>query len=248
MNIIGRKPVLEALEGDTPVRRVAIALGTQGRIIGQIIKAAKVRGIRVDRIPQNRIAKEFGNGNHQGVLAEVSPTKLYSLNDLGTTIPIKNNLLIALDGITDPFHLGAVARSARAAGCDALIMQDRRSAPLSEVAVKASAGHLTRIPIIQVTNISDTILSLKNMEWWIYGLAGEGAKSLWKHDWDGKICLVLGSEGKGLATRVENVCDQLISIPMLNGVESLSASSAASVVLFEVSRQHWHKENKQRLT
>jgi len=234
--------VLELLQSGQPVQRVRIALGTQGRIIGEIIAEAKKQGVRVDRVPSDVAKRSFGAGNHQGVVAESAPTELLDLKDLGSKrAPIQSGLIIALDGVTDPHHLGAIARSALAAGCDALVMSDRRSAPLSETAVKASAGNLTRLPVIQVTSLGDAILRLKKEGWWAVGASGDTASDksvqLWDHEWDDRTVLVIGSEGEGMSHRVTKECDHLLVIPMLNNVESLSASAAASVILFDFARK-----------
>ncbi len=243
MKVVGRKPVLELLESSSPVQRVSIMLETQGRIIGQIIALAKQRGIRIDRVPRERVKQVFGTGNHQGVMAEISPFALYNLNDLGTTkIPIRNNLLVALDGVTDPYHLGAIARNAFGAGGDALILPRRRNAPLTDTSIKTSAGTLLKLPVIMVGNLTDTLTRLKKDDWWIIGASGEGKTNLWRMDWNRKTALILGSEGKGLSLRVKAICDDLVSIPLNTALDSLSVSSAAAVILFEIVRQRqFHK-------
>jgi 23S rRNA (guanosine2251-2'-O)-methyltransferase len=237
MNVIGRKPVLELLQSGKQVQRVKIALGTQGAIIADIIKEAKKRKVRVDRVPPEQAKRSFGTGNHQGVIAETVDITTFDIKDIDKRVKIKHGLLIALDGVTDPFHLGAVARSALAAGCDGIIIPARRSAPLSEVAMKSSAGTLNRLPVIQVGNLNEAMLSLQKSGWWIHGAAGEGSDTLWDHEWDEKTVLVVGAEGKGISTIVKRSCDHLVVIPMSNNVESLSASAAASVILFDISRK-----------
>jgi len=236
MRIIGRKPVLELLQSGAPVQRVSIALGTQGRIVGEIISEAKKRKVRIDRVPPNVAKKAFGPGNHQGVVAEAAPMPLRELKELGKSIPVKHGLLVALDGVTDPHHVGAVARSALAAGADAMLLPSRRSAPLTDVAIKASAGTLTRLPIVQAGNLSDALLLLQKDGWWIHGAAGGEGDGLWGHRWDERTVLVIGSEGHGLSQRVRKVCDALVQIPLAGEVESLSVSAAASVILFDIAR------------
>ncbi len=262
MRIIGRKPVLELLKSGKPVQRVRIALGTQGRIIGEIIAEAKKRGARVDRVSPDVAKRTFGHDNHQGVVADTAPTELLGLGDLGSKrAPVRNGLVVALDGVTDPHHLGAIARSGLAAGCDALLITARRSAPMTDTALKASAGTLTRLPVIQVSSLGDALNELKKSGWWIHGAAGspgsekvDGSraarseqrdksqedrkpKRLWDHAWDPRTVLVIGSEGEGLSHRVKKLCDHLVAIPMAANVESLSASVAASVILFDIARK-----------
>lgn len=238
MRVIGRKPVLELLRSGKPVRRLLLARGVQGRIIGQIIAEAKKHGVRIDRLARDRVQRELGTANHQGVAADVSPIEVHSLHDLGSSrIPVQTGLLVVLDGVTDPHHLGAIARSSLAAGADALIFPSRRSAPLTETAVKASAGTLNRLPCIQVANLGNTLTALKKEGWWVAGAAGEGSDSLWEMQWPDRLLLVLGSEGEGLSQRVAGLCDHLVRIPMTKNVESLSVSAAASVILFDVLRK-----------
>ncbi|MFH0882371.1 MAG: 23S rRNA (guanosine(2251)-2'-O)-methyltransferase RlmB [bacterium] len=258
MRMIGRKPVLELLQSGKPVQRVRIALGTQGKIIGDIIAEAKKHGVRVDRVAPDVVKRTFGAGNHQGVVADTAPTELLELSDLDSQrSPVRYGLVIALDGVTDPHHLGAIARSALAAGCDALVITARRSAPLSDTAVKASAGTLTRLPVIQVSSLGDALMVLQKDGWWIHGagspVSGDAPKLhgaaqayshqddrvnlLWDHVWDERTVLVIGSEGEGLSHRVKKLCDHLVAIPMAENVESLSASAAASVILFDIARK-----------
>lgn len=235
--------MLELLQSGKPVQRVRVALGTQGKIIGEIIAEAKKHGVRVDRVPPDVVKRTFGEGNHQGVVAETAPTELLELKDLGSKrAPVRYGLVIALDGVTDPHHLGAIARSALAAGCDALVITARRAAPLSDTAVKASAGTLTRIPLIQINSLGDALTHLQKEGWWIHGAAGgPDSKSLWDHTWDDRTVLVIGSEGEGLSHRVKKLCDHLVAIPMEQHVESLSASAAASVLLFDIARKRTRK-------
>jgi len=237
MRIVGRKPVLELLQSGKPVDKVRVVLGTQGRIVGEIIAEAKKRGIRVDRVNSEVARRTFGNSNHQGVVAEASPIQFYSLSDLDKKIPVRHNTLVALDGVTDPHHLGAVARSALGSGCDALILPARRSAPITDTALKASAGTLNRLPVIRVGNLSDTIIQLKKDGWWVHGAAGEGSKILWDHEWDKRNLVLIGSEGDGLSQRVRKLCDFLVQIPLESKVESLSVSAATSVILFDLYRK-----------
>ena len=237
MRVIGRKPVLELLQSGAPVQRVQIALGTQGRVIGEIIAEAKKRKVRIDRVPPEVAKKSFGGGNHQGVVAEAAPMPLRDLKDLGKAVPVHHGLLIALDEVTDPHHVGSVARSALAAGCDALILPARRSAPLSDTVVKTSAGTITRLPVIQVGNLSDALIQLQKNGWWIHGATGEQGDELWDHGWDDRTVIVIGSEGRGLSQRARKVCDSFVQVPLTNNVESLSVSAAAAVILFDIARK-----------
>ncbi len=237
MNVIGRKPVLELLKSGKPVKRVVLVLGSQGRIIGEILAVAKSKGVRVDRVPAERADQVIGRGNHQGVLAEISPVTYHSIRDINDSIPINNGLIVVLDGVTDPQHLGAIARSALAAGADAIMLQERRGALPNDTSVKVSAGTLLRLPVIVETNIGRALELLKKDGWWIHGTSGEAESNLWDHKWDEMTLLVIGSEGEGMSQRVSEICDHTVRIPMESEVESLSASAAASVILFDIVRK-----------
>ncbi len=238
MNIIGRKPVLEALRSGQPISRIKLAIGVQGRIIGDILSEAKKQRIRIDRIPAERVNRDMGGGNHQGVIAEASPVEMFLPSDIGgKNIPIRYRLLVALDGVTDPHHLGAIARSAAGAGCDALLVPAHRSATMNETAIKSSAGLLLKLPFVQAGNLGNTLTKLRADNWWVVGADMRGDSNLWEYSWNRPTILVMGSEGKGLSSRIANLCDELISIPLESGVESLSVSAAASVILFDISRK-----------
>ncbi len=245
MRVIGRKPVLELLQSDRPVQRLMVATNAQGRIIGDIINEAKRRQVRIDRVAPQQVSKIMGGGNHQGVAADVSPVQLLSLSKLGThAAPVEYGVIMALDSVTDPHHIGAIARSARGAGCDALLIPARRSAPITDTVIKASAGLLMQMPVIQVSNMSDALSSLKKDGWWITGAAGESGMSLYDYEWPDRVVIVMGSEGKGIGDRVRNTCDSLLRIPLENNVESLSVSAAASVLLFEAARVRIRMQNQ----
>lgn len=237
LEVIGRKPVLELLESGKPVKRVSVSLGAQGRIIGQIISAAKERKIRIDRIEASRVNKVMGNGNHQGVMAEISPVKLHTLEELTDgAIPVKSGMILALDGVTDPHHLGASARSALAAGCDALLLTGRRSAPIRSTAIKASMGALLRIPVVEVVNLVNALNVLKDNGWWIYGAVMRSGESIWKTEWNDQCVVVIGSEESGLSQLTRKVCDKKVHIPMFGELDSLSVSVASSLFMFELAR------------
>ncbi|MDP8205623.1 MAG: 23S rRNA (guanosine(2251)-2'-O)-methyltransferase RlmB [Candidatus Electryonea clarkiae] len=234
MRIVGRKPVLEALLSDQSIQRILIADTARGEVIHDIISAAKKRQIRIDRISSGRVNKELGASRHQGVGAELSPVTFFSISDIDTnSVPVRHGVLIALDHITDPYHLGAIARVALGAGCDGIILPDRRSAPISEVAVKASAGALLRIPIIRVSSLTNALRLIRDEDWWISGASADGTAKLWEYKWSKKSVLVFGSEGKGISRGVAGICDDLISLPLMNSLESLSVSTAVAVFLFE---------------
>lgn len=147
-------------------------------------------------------------------MAEISPVPIYRLEQfLQGKIGGNYGTLLVLDRVTDPHHLGAVARTALAAGCDALLISSRRSVSVTEVAIKASAGALLRLPVIVTGNLPSALRDLAKEDWWVYGAAGKEGKSIWSFDWPEKTVVVLGSEGEGLSRLVRERCDSLVHIP-----------------------------------
>ena len=175
--------------------------------------------------------------NHQGVVARLKGLPTYALQDLLASDGLLSPTLVALDSIQDPHNLGAIIRSAAAAGASGVIIPKDRSAPLEGAATKVAAGSMSLIRICQVTNLVEALMELKEAGYWIFGAEGASGNSIYTTDLTGKACLVIGSEGKGLRPLVRKQCDFLISIPMAGHVESLNASVAAGVMLFEIARQ-----------
>lgn len=248
--IIGRNPVREALaRGDGRIEKVLLQKGAHGSQIDAVRRAAKVAGIPVQVVPEVRINKLAPKATHQGVVAMASPVAYLELEDMLKQIAPsldsvreQKPVLLALDGIEDPHNYGAILRSAVASGVAGVIVPDRGQAPLSSTAIKASAGTALRIPIARITNMADTLFSLKERGYWIIGLDGGPAEgqqersTVWKYDWDRPIAAVVGSEGKGMRPRVRSQCDVLVSIPMAGDADSLNASVAAGIVLFEAAK------------
>lgn len=173
---------------------------------------------------------------HQGVLARIAERAARG-EDLLDAMPGARGLILALDGVQDPHNLGACLRTAEAAGAQAVIVPKDRAAGLTPVARKASAGASERIPFLAVTNLARTLERLKELGWWLTGLAGEAEQSLFDADFGGPVVLVLGAEGEGLRRLTRERCDRLVRIPMLGAAESLNVSVAAAVCLYEVMRQ-----------
>ena len=173
---------------------------------------------------------------HQGVVAEVSAAREYSVGDLVQDAG-GPALLVVLDGIEDPHNVGAILRSVDASGAHGVIRQTRRAAALDTVAAKASAGAVSHVPVADVVNISRAIDELKQQNVWVVGLAGDASQSYESIDWTAPSAIVLGAEGSGMRRLVRESCDFLVSIPMAGHVDSLNVSVAAGVVLFEAARQ-----------
>jgi 23S rRNA (guanosine2251-2'-O)-methyltransferase len=232
--IYGINPVLEALRGG---RAKELRMGARsGGRLQQLIDLAAKRGVRVRRVPTETLDREARGGVHQGVVAVVEDAREYSLSDLvqGAEGP---PLLVVLDGIEDPHNLGAILRTADAAGAHGVVIQSRRAAALGGAAAKASAGAVAHVRIAEVVNIARALEELKEDGVWTVGLAGEAELSYDNVNMTGPVAIVLGAEGDGLRRLVRERCDFLVSIPMLGHVASLNVSVAAGVTLFEAVRQ-----------
>lgn len=193
--------------------------------------------LRVWRAPETsagELERLCGSPDHQGVVAEVEPYPYAGSSEL---LKIENALLIALDQVQDPRNLGAVARSAEAAGAAGLIVPERRSAAVTAVACKASAGAVEHLPIAHVRNLADWLAEAKEAGFWIWGADAGAEQAPWDVDLAGPTVLVLGGEGKGLRPRVASACDGLIALPQRGKIDSLNVSAAAAALLFEAVRQ-----------
>ena len=192
---------------------------------------------RVWRAPEtsaDELERLCGSPDHQGVVAEVDP---YPYADPAQLLRVEGALLVALDQVQDPRNLGAVARSAEAAGAAGLVVPERRSAEVTPVACKASAGAVEHLPIGRVRNLADWLGEAKAAGFWIWGADAEADQAPWEADLTGPTVLVLGGEGKGLRPRVASACDGLLALPQRGRVGSLNVSAAATALLFEALRQ-----------
>jgi 23S rRNA (guanosine2251-2'-O)-methyltransferase len=237
----GRRPVIEALRAGRPVERVFIAMGTGERgLLAELLGLARSRGVPVQPVPRSAIDAEAGHVTHQGVLALAGQVETISLDRL-LAMPLETTeppLLLAVDGVTDPHNLGALARSADAAGCHGLVVPRHGSAPVSPTAIKASAGALEHMVVAEVASLAKALQSLKDAGVWCIGLDAEGDTGLWDLELaDQPVCIVVGAEGGGLGRLVREACDLLVSIPMSGRVASLNASVAGALALFEVRRR-----------
>jgi 23S rRNA (guanosine2251-2'-O)-methyltransferase len=239
--IYGINTVREGLKGTRrqPLELFALKEARSARV-EEVLRAASDAGIPVRLRERGDLDRLVGNPHHQGVVLRVEPFAYAPLEDLldRWRKTGRKAFFLILDGITDPHNLGAILRSAEAAGCHGVIVPKDRACPVTPVVDKASAGALEHIPLCQVTNLARTLEELKREGVWAYGLAGEeGAEPLYRTDLSGDLALVIGSEGAGLRPNVRNHCDGLLGLPMHGRVGSLNASVAAGVALFEVVRQ-----------
>ncbi|MEK7858755.1 MAG: 23S rRNA (guanosine(2251)-2'-O)-methyltransferase RlmB [Elusimicrobiota bacterium] len=207
--------------------------------IAELVKLARGGGARVIFAGVRELDRAF-NGRHQGVCAQIASNAQEGLTQFFQTLPEEAKagmVLVALDQIQDPHNLGAIARSAVNLGATALIIPERRSAPVTPAAIQASAGAIQKIPVFTVVNLAQALEKCKENGFWIYGADAEG-KTAWDSVLNTPMVLVIGSEGYGMRPLVRSLCDQLVSIPQAAaGVESLNASCAASVLFYEIARQ-----------
>lgn len=238
--IEGRQPVFEALRSGRPINKVLIANGTErGGIISAIVGEAKAREVPVEFVEREIFDRQLGGTQAHGVMAFVAAHAYVTLEEL-LKIPVDKGepaLIVVLDGVEDPHNLGAVLRTADAAGAHGVIIRSRRAVGLTDAVSRASAGAIEYVPVARVTNISRAIEQLKAANIWVTGIDMSGTVAFTKMDFKVPTALVVGGEGQGLAALVAKKCDSLASIPMHGHVGSLNASVAAALALYEVRRQ-----------
>jgi 23S rRNA (guanosine2251-2'-O)-methyltransferase len=237
--LYGVHPVAEALKsGRRRFDHVLVAAERHDDRLASLVTECKRAGVRVRQEAREHLTQLAGTAAHQGVVAVVRPKELLTIEDLFEGFDAgQRRLLLALDGVEDPQNLGALLRVADGAGVDGVIVTERRSAPLSPVAVKASAGASEHLRIARVVNLVRALEELKEQNIWVIGLDERGETDYDRFDMTGDCVLVLGREGAGLHDLVKRTCDHLLRIPMAGGVSSLNVSTAGAVVLYEAARQ-----------
>ena len=234
--LFGIHSVEEALRAGRPIEQVWIARGVANPRLQRIIEQCRRSGVPLRFHARESLDRAVGGGAHQGVLAVAAAHRYRELDDVlrpgGDAA-----LLVLLDGVEDPHNLGAIIRTAHAAGADAVVIPDRRAAPLTEAAAKAAAGALEYLPVVRVANLNRALERLKQSEYWIFGLDERADQSYDRVEYSRRAALVLGGEGKGLHQQVARHCDFLVKIPTEGPIGSLNVSVAAGVVLFEACRQ-----------
>lgn len=228
----GIHPVAEALRCNHPLERLLIAQGAGGPRLQEIIDLARRASVPVRFEPRSALDRLAGTPAHQGVVALGTAKKYADLHTVEAS-----GLVVVLDGVEDPHNLGAIIRTAHAAGAAAVVIPERRAAGVTDVVAKAAAGALEHLPVARVSNINRTLEDLKKRGYWIYGLDERGAEDYTKIEFTAPTALVLGGEGKGLHEQVRKHCDLLVRIPMAGKISSLNVSVAAGVVLFEWRRK-----------
>jgi 23S rRNA (guanosine2251-2'-O)-methyltransferase len=228
----GIHPVVEALRAGNPLERIVIAQGAGGPRLQEIIDLARKAKIPLRFEPRSSLDRLAGSPAHQGVVALGAARKYADLDSVA-----ESEMLVVLDGVEDPHNLGAIVRTAHAAGAGAVIVPERRAAGVTDVVAKAAAGALEHLPVVRVVNINRALEDLKERGMWIYGLDERGTEDYDRIEYAQKSVLVLGGEGKGLHEQVRKHCDVLVRIPMAGKISSLNVSVAAGVVLFEWRRR-----------
>lgn len=236
--IFGRQPVLEALKSGTPIEKILILFSTKGSAIDRIRTLAKQRGVPITEANKQRFRELAEDSTTQGVVAIVSSQASVELDDLLKIAKEKNEppFLLILDELEDPHNVGALIRTAECAGVHGVIMAKHHSPSVGQTIAKTSAGASAHMPIAKVTNIAQTLEELKQSGIWIIGAAMEGDRLYYEADYKGPIAIVVGNEGRGIRRLVKEKCDFLVRIPLYGKIESLNASVAGALVLFEAAR------------
>ena len=247
MNVLyGINTVAEALKArGRAFEWVGVATERKDIRLKRIIDECRKIGVQVRFLSRVELDRLAGNAAHQGLVAVTSAKQYNDLDDLLAARRGEHSLIVVLDGVEDPHNLGAILRTADAAGADGVVVPDRRAAGVTGTVAKVSAGASEHLPIAKVTNISRSLEELKSNDLWIVGLDERGPQTYDKIDYNMHCAVVLGAEGKGLHDLVRKHCDFLVSIPMLGKVPSLNVSVAAGIVLFEVVRQRRLAASKQ---
>ena len=240
--IAGIHAVKHALDAGDAIDELMIERGKSHPRLNELIHLAKKKGIRVNFMQKDALARLAGGVPHQGVVARIASSSTVQKQsfdawlkglDMGAS-----PLVLVLDQVTDPHNLGACVRTAEAAGCAGVVIPKDNAADLnSPIVSKSACGALARLPVLSVTNLARAIEQLQEAGFWVCGLAGEAESSIYDIDMKGSTALVMGAEGKGMRRLVREKCDQLLKIPMPGNVESLNVSVATGVSLFEVVRQ-----------
>lgn len=234
MIISGKNSVYEALKGTTSVNKIQILKNARG--FDEIVEVAKQNKVRFEFVERAALDKQAKN--HQGVVANVTDFAYCNPEDILEYAKQKEEdaFIVILDGIEDPHNLGAIIRSCECAGVHGIIIPNRRAVPVNDTVVKTSAGAIANMRIAKVTNINQEIDKLKNEGVWVYGFEANGS-NVYKTNLKGNVALVIGSEGKGISSLTQKKCDEIVSLPLFGKVNSLNASVACGIAVYEALRQ-----------
>ncbi len=237
--IEGRNAVIEALRAGRAIDKIYIAKGDVDKTLGHIASKGREKGIVVVECDRRKLDFMSQTHAHQGVIALAAVREYCSIDDIFALADERGEkpFIIVCDEISDGHNLGAIIRSAECAGAHGIIIPKRRSAGLTAVVDKASAGAAEHMLIARVANLPAAIKDLKSRGLWVYGTAADGQNDLWHTDFSGAVALVIGSEGDGMGRLVKENCDFVVSLPMKGQVSSLNASNAAAITMYEILRQ-----------
>jgi 23S rRNA (guanosine2251-2'-O)-methyltransferase len=241
--ILGRQPVIEALRAGTSLEKVVLLFGTKGAPVERIRQLCKQRGVPLVEVDKGRFYSLCPDPNAQGVLAVAALKEYADVDEILGTAERKGEtpFLLILDEIEDPQNLGALIRTAECAGVHGVIIPKHHTAPISQTVAKASAGASLHLPITKVTNIAQTLDELKSAGLWIVGADMNGDRLYSSVDYREPVAVVVGNEGRGIRRLVKEKCDFLVRIPLYGKIESLNASVAGALILYEVARAR-HKD------
>ncbi len=236
--VIGRIPALETIKSNRDINKVFLQEGLSGGKLKDIQEEAKKRKIQLSFVPKSKLDLLSDGENHQGVLVAASPVAYAEIDDLFAAAEAKDEVpfFVLLDGIEDPHNLGSIMRTADAAGVHGIIIPKRRAVGLTSTVAKAATGAIEHVPVVRVTNLVQTIEELKERGLWIFGTDMDGTDYR-RWEVDAPIGLVIGNEGKGLSRLVKEKVDETLTIPMTGHVQSLNASVASSLLMYEVFRK-----------
>ena len=237
--IEGRNAVMEALRAGTAIDKIYLQKGETDKTLGHIASKARAAGTVVVEADRRKLDAMSRTHAHQGVIALASVREYATVEDILQAAADKGEppLLVICDELSDPHNLGAVIRTAECAGAHGVIIPKRRSAGLTAVVAKTSAGAVAHVPVARVPNLPALLMDLKKQGVWVFGTAADGTTSLYDADLKGPAAIVIGSEGDGMGRLVAESCDFLVSIPMRGRLNSLNASAAAAILLYEAVRQ-----------
>ena len=233
--IIGRNPVSEALKGHREIDTVYVAKGERNGTLGVIIGKAREAGIVIKEVDRRKLDAMCSGSNHQGVAARAAASRYCDVREILDSAAEKGEdpFIVVCDEIEDPHNLGAIIRTVDACGAHGVIIPKRHGVSLTYAVGKASAGATEHVPVARVSNLASTLEELKKQGFWVYGADMDGEP--WdKVDYSGPIALVIGSEGKGIGRLIKQKCDFIVSLPMKGKVNSLNASVAAGILMYEV--------------
>ncbi|GKX68798.1 23S rRNA (guanosine(2251)-2'-O)-methyltransferase RlmB [Inconstantimicrobium mannanitabidum] len=236
--IEGRNAVIEALKSDRTIEQIMIAKGDKEGSIIKLIQMAKDKGIVIKEVDRRKLDGISETGAHQGVIAIVTPFKYSTVEEILDFAKSRGEspFIVILDEIEDPHNLGSIVRTAELCGVHGIVIPKRRNVGITPTVYKTAAGAIEHMKIAKVTNINQTIDTLKKEGVWVYGADIEGTEYSYETDFSGPCCLIVGNEGTGMAKLTKDRCDKLIKIPMVGKINSLNASVAGGIMMYEVLR------------